>query len=825
MATRYWVGGSGTWDASATTHWAASSGGASGASAPTSSDDVVIDTSSTGGTITIASGAAANNVTVTWTAAKTNVLTLSANFAPAGTFSVTGNSDVNRILIQSSVAGTARTITAAAVSLTNVDFIDITGAGAATWSGTLLGDALGNSGITFATPATQYWKTTTTGTKTWSTAANWFLATNGAGGAGRVPLPQDDVVFDASSIGAASTTISMDMPRSGKSITFAGVTNTPTLSIGSTSIYGSLTLSSGMAALSNAGTLSIAARSSVTLTSAGKTFLGAINASAPGITLTLLDALTVDPASGFTFGGVGSTLVDGGFSVSTGTFVTGSAGTLNLTGAWTLTGSGNAWNMSATMTITSMPSVIKLTNATSSTKTFIGAGKTYNNIWLSGAGSGAYTFTGSNTFNDFRVDTLPKNIQFTAGTTTTIASWTGPAYSAAATKFAQLPAVSGSYFSTPDSAAASVTGDIDLRAYIQGNLRPTAIAGLVSKQASAAARSYRLTLDTNGTLVLYWSEDGSTSLSKTSTAAVANVTTALWVRATLDVDNGASGNTVTFYTSTDGTSWTPLGSAVVTAGVTSIYDGTQAVEVGASFIGTQQLWDGYVYRAQVYNGIAGSLVVDFNPNTWNSGNTWTSATGEVWTRNGNALLSPEVKISSVTSATHTLTKTGGGTVDVGRRGNITYSIGSPASTFYAGANGTDGGNNTNWTFNNAPAVASYSNTEGSEAVASGGANACVGTLVKTEGSETLASVGANSVHGILVITDASDSLSAGGTLSINAAFVDTDSEALVAAGTVAIAATAVGGDGDETLATTGYAWFRSASRTRVIDVDTTRTAA
>ena len=31
MATYYWVGGSGTWDGSSTTHWATSSGGAGGA--------------------------------------------------------------------------------------------------------------------------------------------------------------------------------------------------------------------------------------------------------------------------------------------------------------------------------------------------------------------------------------------------------------------------------------------------------------------------------------------------------------------------------------------------------------------------------------------------------------------------------------------------------------------------------------------------------------------------------------------------------------------------------------------------------------------------
>jgi hypothetical protein len=46
MATRYWVGGSGNWDATSTTNWAATSGGASGASAPTAVDDVIFDANS-----------------------------------------------------------------------------------------------------------------------------------------------------------------------------------------------------------------------------------------------------------------------------------------------------------------------------------------------------------------------------------------------------------------------------------------------------------------------------------------------------------------------------------------------------------------------------------------------------------------------------------------------------------------------------------------------------------------------------------------------------------------------------------------------------------
>lgn len=53
MATRFWVGGTGTWDASSTTHWASTSGGSGGASAPTTGDNPTFDGSSGTGTVTL----------------------------------------------------------------------------------------------------------------------------------------------------------------------------------------------------------------------------------------------------------------------------------------------------------------------------------------------------------------------------------------------------------------------------------------------------------------------------------------------------------------------------------------------------------------------------------------------------------------------------------------------------------------------------------------------------------------------------------------------------------------------------------------------------
>lgn len=54
MANRYWVGGTGTWDTTTTTNWAATSGGAGGASVPVAVDAVFFDANSGGGTVTLA---------------------------------------------------------------------------------------------------------------------------------------------------------------------------------------------------------------------------------------------------------------------------------------------------------------------------------------------------------------------------------------------------------------------------------------------------------------------------------------------------------------------------------------------------------------------------------------------------------------------------------------------------------------------------------------------------------------------------------------------------------------------------------------------------
>lgn len=91
MAARFWVGGTGTWDSSDTSHWASSSGGSSGASVPGSSDDVTFDGSSGGGTVTV--NHASNTILSLTMGAFTGTLTFATNNnnLTTGTLSTSGS--------------------------------------------------------------------------------------------------------------------------------------------------------------------------------------------------------------------------------------------------------------------------------------------------------------------------------------------------------------------------------------------------------------------------------------------------------------------------------------------------------------------------------------------------------------------------------------------------------------------------------------------------------------------------------------------------------------------------------------------------------------
>ena len=62
MASRYWVGGSATWDGTAGSKWSTTSGGAGGAAVPTNADDVFFDANSGSVTVTVSGSRACLNL-------------------------------------------------------------------------------------------------------------------------------------------------------------------------------------------------------------------------------------------------------------------------------------------------------------------------------------------------------------------------------------------------------------------------------------------------------------------------------------------------------------------------------------------------------------------------------------------------------------------------------------------------------------------------------------------------------------------------------------------------------------------------------------------
>jgi hypothetical protein len=133
--------------------------------------------------------------------------------------------------------------------------------------------------------------------------------------------------------------------------------------------------------------------------------------------------------------------------------------------------------------------------------------------------------------------------------------------------FLEIPEGGGDA-STPDAAALDVTGDIDVRVdltllnWLQPLPGTTGIFDLFAKY-SGSGRSWLLgTL--NDTVLFRWSQDGTNILNAQSVPLPIPANGRLALRATLDVDNGAGGRTITFYTApTMAGPWTQLGAPVV----------------------------------------------------------------------------------------------------------------------------------------------------------------------------------------------------------------------------------------------------------------------
>lgn len=393
MATYYWVGGSGTWDAATTTNWSSTSGGSGGAGSPTTADTVNFDINS--GTGTVATGVGATAGTTVLNSA-TISLVLGANLTTTQFFFFTqGAIDLNNF---------NATFVGINASNSNVRTIR---------SGTgqfyLTGD---NSGVLSINNVANL---------TYFDRATYNISGNPSTGTRTIQHGLMLVENLEVNINVTAGTDTVSLTANSFNLNFTGFSGT--LSNSGRNIYGSLTLSSGMTLSAGTGKTDFRGSSPTkTITTNGRTLDFPIEFVGGGSVWTLQDNLTLGSTRVLTLNA--GTLDGNNKNVTIGTFTSTSTSTRTLaigSGTWVVQGSGaTAWDTVTTnFTVGASTGTISMAGATA--KTFVGSGK----IWptLNQGGAGALTITGSNTFTSITNTVQPATITLTSGTTQTVGAF------------------------------------------------------------------------------------------------------------------------------------------------------------------------------------------------------------------------------------------------------------------------------------------------------------------------------------------------------------------------------------------------------------------
>jgi hypothetical protein len=197
--TRYWVGGTGTWDATTTTNWSTSSGGSGGASVPTSVDNVIFDSASSSGNYTVSRGATAIQTMV-------NDLTISAPASGTLTFGSGGIASLT-IFGSLSIAATGVTLS---LSSTTVAFL-----------ATTTGKTITTNGLSgFGNPVNFF-----------GVGGEWTLGSSfSVGGTGTLYLNAGSLITANYNVTAAALNSISYLPRSinlgSSTVTFSGLAGT-----------------------------------------------------------------------------------------------------------------------------------------------------------------------------------------------------------------------------------------------------------------------------------------------------------------------------------------------------------------------------------------------------------------------------------------------------------------------------------------------------------------------------------------------------------------------------------------------------------------------
>jgi hypothetical protein len=210
------------------------------------------------------------------------------------------------------------------------------------------------------------------------------------------------------------------------------------------------------------------------------------------------------------------------------------------------------------------------------------------------------------------------------------------------TNYVYLSGVNGNYFTSPFAVSNQFRNDVDYAICVKPSTLSIA-QGLMGRNTNTSGnRGFSFDITNTGILRFIMRFAGDVIVSSTVTLGSVGITinNPVWLRVTRNSTNGE----VKFFYSFDSittnptsVNWTQLGTTVTSTTGTTTGLSTGQISIGSINTDTGAApFNGEIYRAVQSATIGGAYTLDFNPNNYNasvSQSTWTSSTGEVYTRN------------------------------------------------------------------------------------------------------------------------------------------------------------------------------------------------